>query len=225
MAAHPFRFLDWLSASGALAHYQVLDPLYWSLVDVVDSINTEDGNAQLMMVAPLLKNDLCTLLRDDVDGIAEMLGRYSYPDVGPSQRSAFVAELRDLLKARSNLLPAFNYQMLKGLLEIAAKLNSLPYLEDETPNILIDGFAAFYLHRLALFKNSTHILDSEKTIETYLASLDLRDDAAPLRHFEFVDSRATPWVQLSDTLVGLLGKLFSYANHPPCWRSRRRWPI
>lgn len=208
-------FLDWLSASGALAHYQVLDPLYWSLVDVVDSIITEDGNVQLMMVAPLLKNDLFTLLRDDVDGTAEMLGRYSYPDVGPARRSAFVAELHDLLEARSGLLPAFNSQMLKGLLEIAAKLDSLRYLEDETPNILIDGFGAFYLHRLALFKNARHILDIEKTIETYLASLDLREGSAPLKHFEFVDSRATPWVQLSDALVGLLGKLFSYASHTP----------
>lgn len=209
------QFVDWLSASDAYAHYQVLDPLYWSLVDVVDSIITEDGNVQLMMTAPLLKNDLYILLRDDVAGTAEMLGRYSYPDVGRTQRPAFVAKLRSLLEVRSDLLPNFNYQMLKGLLEIAAGLDSLPYLEDESPNILINGFGAFYLHRLALFKNATHILDVETTIQTYLASLDLCDGTAPLRHFSFVDSRATPWVQVSDALVGLLGKLFSYANNTP----------
>ena len=83
------------------------------------------------------------------------------------------------------------------------------------PKTLIDGFGAFYLHRLALFKNATHILDIEKTIETYLASLDLRDGSTPLQHFEFVDSRATLWVELSDALVGLLGKLFSYADNTP----------
>ena len=209
------QFLDWLSTSGAYAHYQVLDPLYWSLVDVVDSIITEDGNVQLMMIAPLLKNDLYTLLRDDVAGTAEMLGRYSYPNVGRTQRRAFIAELRDLLEARSDLLPDFNYEMLKGLLEIGAGLDSLPYLEDENPNILIDGFGTFYLHRLALFKNATHILDIEATIQTYLESLDLRDGTAPLRHFSFVDSRATPWVQVSDAFVGLLGKLFSYARDTP----------
>jgi hypothetical protein len=209
------QFLDWLSASGAFAHYQVLDPLYWSLVDVVDSIVTEDGNVQLMMIAPLLKNDLYTVLRGDVDGTAEMLGRYRYPDVGRTQRPAFVAELRDLLDARSDLLPGFNYQMLKGLLEIAAGLDSLPYLEDESPNILIDGFGDFYLHRLALFKNATHILDIETTIQTYLAGLDLCDGAMPLRNFSFVDSRAAPWVQVSDALAGLLGKLFTYASNTP----------
>lgn len=208
-------FLDWLSASGAFAHYQVLDPFYWSLVDVVDSIVTEDGDVHLMMIAPLLKNDLYTVLREDVAGTAELLGRYSYPDVGCTQRPAFVAELRDLLEARSALLPSFNYQMLKGLLEIAEGLDSLPYLEVESPNILIDGFGAFYLHRLALFKDSTHILDIETTIQTYLAGLNLCDGGRPLSNFSFVYSRAAPWVQVSDALVGLLGQLFSYTSNTP----------
>jgi hypothetical protein len=175
--------LDWLFSQDLFVHYQVLDPLYWSIVDVVDSIVTEDGNVQLMMMTPMLKNDLYAILRDDVEMTADLLGRYSYPDVGPDRRAAFIAELRDLLEARRALLPDFNYQMLKGLLQIAAKLDALPYLEDETPNVLIDGFGAFYLQRFALFKNATHILDIETTIETYLRELDLRDGTTPPRQF------------------------------------------
>lgn len=208
------QFLDWLSASGACAHYQVLDPLYWSLVDVVDSIVSEDDNVQLMMIAPLLKNDLYTVLREDVDGTSELLGRYTYPDVG-NRRQAFFAELCDLLEARAALLPYPNYQLLRGLLEIAAELDSLPYLEGERPNILIDGFGDFYVHRLALFKNATHILDIETTIQTYIVGLDLCDGVTPFCNFSFVDSRAAPWVQVSDALAGLLGKLFSYVSNTP----------
>ena len=208
-------FLDWLSASGAFAHYQVLDPLYWSLVDIIDSIITESRNVPLMMIAPSLKNDLYTVLRNDVAGTAQLLGRYSYPDVGRTQRPAFIAELQDLLGSRSHLMPDFNFHMLKGLLEIAVGLVNLPYLENESPNILIDGFGAFYLHRLALFKNATHILDIEPTIQTYLAGLDLCDGAKPLRNFTFVDSLAAPWVQVSDALAGLLGKLFRYVSSTP----------
>lgn len=207
--------LEWLAAQDLSVHYQVLDPLYWSLVDVVDSILTEEGSVQLMMFAPMLKNALYAILRDDVEGTAELLGRYTFPDVGRERRGAFVSELRDLLEARSGLLPGFNYQMLKGLLQMATKLDSLPYLEDEHPNVLIDGFGSFYLHRLALFKNATHILDIEATIKTYLAGLDLRDGAAPLENFIFVDSRDKPWVQVSDALVGLLGKFFSFVNRTP----------
>ena len=73
----------------------------------------------------------------------------------------------------------------------------------------------FYLHRLALFKIATHVLDIEATIQTYLASLNLRDGGTPFSNFTFVDSRDTPWVQMSDALVGLLGKLFSFASNTP----------
>jgi hypothetical protein len=204
--------LDWLVGQELFAHYQVLDPLYWSIVDVIDSIITEEGSVQLMMIAPMLKNDLYGVLRVDVDQTAELLGRYTYPNVGLDRREAFIGELRDILKARRNSLPDLNYQMLNGLLRIGAKLDTLPYLEDETPNVLIDGFGAFYLHRLALFKNATHVLDIETTIETYLAGIDLKDGDTPLRNYSFVDSRDRPWVQVSDALAGLLGKFFTYAS-------------
>lgn len=207
--------LGWLVGQELFAHYQVLDPLYWSIVDVIDSIITEEGSVQLMMIAPMLKSDLYALLRDEVDHTAALLGRYEYPNVGRARRVAFLGELRDLLEARRATLPDFNFQMLKGLLQIGIALDALPYLEDETPNVLIDGFGDFYLHRLALFKNATHILDIETTIQTYLAGLDLTDGDRPLRNFSFVDSRDEPWVQISDALAGLLGKFFSYVNRTP----------
>lgn len=34
------RLLDWLLGQDLFIHYQVLDPLYWSIVDVIDSIIT-----------------------------------------------------------------------------------------------------------------------------------------------------------------------------------------
>lgn len=178
-----------------------------------------------MMMARMLKNDLHLVLRDDVAATAGMLGRFGYPDLGPAQRDAFIAELRVTVEDKSGLLTGFNHQMLKGLLEIGADLDSLPYLENETPNILIDGFGAFYLNRLALFKNSTHVLDIEKTIETYLAGLDLRDGTDPLANFTFVDSRAAPWVQVSDALAGPLGKLFSFAGNTPAHEIDWRWLV
>lgn len=206
-------FLEWLTTANVFIHYQVLDPLYWSLVDVIDSIITEHGSYELIAIAPLLRNDLYTLLRNDPAETAELLGRYTYPDVGRARRAAFIAELRDVVEARQDWLPHFNFQMLKGVLQIAARLESLPYLEYESPNVLIDGFGSFYLHRLALFKQSTHVFDIEKTIQGYLVGLGLKDGAAPLANFSFVDSRVAPWVQVSDALTGLLGKLFVFASN------------
>ncbi|UWQ55941.1 DUF3800 domain-containing protein [Leisingera caerulea] len=207
--------LDWLFSQNLFVHYHVLDPLYWSIVDVVDSVVTENGNVHLMMIAPMLKNDLYSILRDNVETTADLLGQYTYPDVGHDRRAAFIAELRDLLEIQRQLLPPFNFQMLRGLLQIAAKLDVLPYLENEPPNVLIDGFGDFYLQRIALFRNSTHILDIETMIEAYLRDLDLRDGNARLRNFSFVDSKDHPWVQVSDVIAGLLGKFFGFVNRTP----------
>jgi hypothetical protein len=205
-------FLEWLTTERFLVHYQVTDLLYWSIVDIVDSILTEAKAAELMAVHPLLKDSLYAVLRCDVDGTADLFGRYEYPDVGPGRRAAFIAELLELAEEREHLLEHFSYYMLKGLLQMARALDALPYLEDETPNLLIDGFGTFFANRLCLFKNSHHILDDEKQIEAYLESLQFSDHGEPLRHYRFTNSKAEPGVQLSDVVSGLLGKLFTYLN-------------
>ena len=208
-------FLDWLTAEGFLVHFQVTDILYWSVVDIIDSILTEIGEPQLMAMHLPIKNSLYAVLRDDVAGTAEFLGRYSYPDVGRERRAAFVAELLDLVEYREHMLEHFPFYMLKGLLQAARDLDSLPYLEDETPNVLIDGFGTFFSNRLCLFTNAHHILDDEKQIEIYLKDLDLCDNTTPLRNFRFANSQSEAGVQLSDPVVGLLGKLFTYLNRTP----------
>lgn len=205
-------FLDWLLTERLFVHYQVLDVMYWSIVDIVDSIVTELGQAELMVIAPALKNDLYAVLRDDFDGTVKLLNRYTYPDVGRQQRTAFLGELTKLVLARRVPLSDFNFQMLKSVLEMAVTLDSLPYLEDEDPNVLIDEFSTFYLNRICLFKNSSHMFDIEKMIEDRLARLSFVDNGHSVQNFKFVDSKQEVGVQVADVAVGLLGKAFTFFN-------------
>ena len=205
-------FLQWLTTERFLIHYQVTDLLYWSIIDIVDSILTEAGEVELIAIHSLLKDSLYAVLRDDVDRTAELLRRYNYPDVGRKRRVAFIAELLVLTEECEHQLGHFPYYVLKGLLQMARGLDALPYLEDEVPNVLIDGFGTFFANRLCLFKNGHHILDDEKQIEAYLESLQFADQGERLRHYCFVDSKEEPGVQLSDAITGLLGKLFTYVN-------------
>jgi hypothetical protein len=216
-AAKLEAFLRWLLEHGLFVHYSALDPLYWSIVDIVDSILSEYGEATLIMANRDLKNDLYAILRYNQNDTVDLFQRYSYPDVGRSKRMAFIAELRDLLEHRRNLLPHFNFMMLKGVLQIGEKLDCLPYLEDETPNVLIDGFGVFFIQRLCLFKNSEHILDVEDVVESYLKGQTLLDGERKLTHYRFAKSHDEPGVQISDVVAGLLGKFFSFIqnNEPP----------
>ena len=203
-------FFRWLIDAGLFIHYFALDPLYWSIVDVINSILTEHRNNALLMANQELKNDLYAILRHDQSSTVGLFRRYSYPDVGRERRSAFVAELLDLLEYRRNMLPHFNYMMLKGVLEIAKNLRSLPYLEDETPNVLIDGFGSFFIHRICLFKNSEHILDVEEVVRSYISGQTFTDGERTLTNYRFAVSDDEPAIQISDVVTGVLGKLFSF---------------
>ncbi|MDP3115955.1 MAG: DUF3800 domain-containing protein [Phenylobacterium sp.] len=205
-------FLAWLQAQDVLLHYQVLDPLYWSIVDIIDSIVTEHGAVQLMMMAPVLKTDLYKVLRFDTASTAAWLESYGYPNVGADGRAAFITDLLQRIDDAEGLLPPFNYQMLKGVIQIARRLDALPFLEDEPSNILIDGFGGFYLERVTLFKDASHVLDIEPTIAAYLDSLPLVSHGQPFKNYRFADSKLEPWVQVADAVAGLLGKVFTFLN-------------
>lgn len=205
-------FLAWLQAQDVLLHYQVLDPLYWSIVDIIDSIVAEHGAVQLMMMAPLLKADLYKVLRSDTADTATWLESYGYPNVGAERRAPFIADLLERIEASEGLLPHFNFQMLKGVIQIARRLDALPFLEGEPTNILIDGFGAFYLDRVTLFKNATHVLDIEPRIAAYLEGLPLVSDGCPHHNYRFGDSKLEPWIQVADVVAGLLGKIFTFVN-------------
>ena len=207
------NFLKWLLDQEFYIHYSALDPLYWSIVDIIDSILTEYGDRTLLTANWQLKNALYTILRHDQKDTVGLFQRYTYPNVGRDRRPMFVSELRARLDARAHLLDHFNAMMLKGVLQIAEKLDALPYLEDETPNVLIDGFGPFFVGRICLFKNSVHILDVEKVIEDYIGEQTFFDGDRKLNIHRFAASHDEPGIQISDVIAGLLGKFFSMIQH------------
>lgn len=202
-------FLNWLSGEDLFIHYVAMDPLYWSTVDIVDSILSDNELRRLRPHHSLLKNDLYTILRPDSAELANLYYRYEYPNVG-GRSVTFMAELRDLLEAREFLLEPFNYQMLKGVLDIGARGAELPYLDEEKPNTLIDSFVDIFVHRFTLFKHASHILDVERAIEERLSAFTLTDSNSPLQNYRFADSKSEPGIQISDPVAGLLGKFITY---------------
>ena len=205
------RYLDWLAAEDLLLHYLALDPLYWSVIDIVDSIISHPETSALQVFHGALKSDLCEILAADPADLADLFGRFSYPDVGLDRRGAFIRELQERLEAREKLISQFGYQMLRGVLQAGARVDQLLYLQDETPHELIDSFEHFFRDRLCLFKHSHHVFDVEPVIEERLRRYEFRDGERELGHFRFVDSKEEAGVQASDPIVGLLGKLFSYS--------------
>lgn len=205
-------FLQWIADNGLMIHYHALDPLYWSLIDIMDSILYRLGEARLMQFHAVLKSDLATLLRANLSATTDVLFRYNYPDLASQDRKQFLDELLGLLERSGSVLPQFNAMMLKGMLQAARKLPSLDFIEGHTPHALIENLAVFYLNRIAVFKYSSHILDMEDSIRDEFETMKLSSNGVPVTHYRFADSKSEPGIQLSDIVVGLLGKMHSYLS-------------
>lgn len=203
-------FLRWIADNHLTIHYHDLDPLYWSIVDIIDSILSELRDPALLQYHTLLKSDLAAVLRANLAATINLFHRYDYPGLAPESRKPFLNELIDLLQCNSDLLPETNAIVLKNVLKAGRRLDSLEFIEGYPPNRLIDDFSAFYMARIAIFKHAIHVLDMEESIRKCLLQTPLTSGGQPVTNYRFADSKAEPGIQLADVVVGLLGKMHTY---------------
>lgn len=69
-------FLRWLAANDLLLHYHELDPLYWSIADIVDAIVFHPDSPAPNVFAGELKADLLEVLRSDLGVAADLFHRF-----------------------------------------------------------------------------------------------------------------------------------------------------
>lgn len=204
------KFLQWVVDQNLMVHHFHLDPLYWSVVDIVDSVLLHIP--ELQSIHFHLKSDLHEVIKRDLDSAVSVLAKYDYPDVKPENVRRFSEELLELLGRNSKALPEFNYKMLKGLLQQARDLKSLDFVEGYNSKKLIERFDVFFITRMLMFKNSLHIFDNEPVIVEGFTSSQLITDKFK-NNYKFVLSEDSAGTQISDVFVGLMGKLYTYIRN------------
>jgi len=208
-------FLRWTQDNGFLIHYHNLDPFYWSVVDIVDSLLRGLDNPMLIMGHAKLKSDLTEILRAEFAVTIDLFHRYAYPNLQPESRIPFLNELIALTERNRPNLSELHVSLLTWILRRGLELDGLVFLEDKTPNRLIHDFSLFYVGRIAMFTQATHILDMEEVIRDRLEAMSITKGGMPATNFRFADSKSEPGIQLADVLVGLLGKMHSYFTRTP----------
>ena len=209
------NFLDWMRTEGLLVHYQSTDVLYWSIVDIIDSIYSGSIIGRRMDVDLRVKNSLYEVLRADLPAATSLLYEFDYPNVGQARRVEFLNALIARVEKQRMLIPAHLHALLLGVLRDGRELPRLPFLEGEAAGELIESFRHFYVDRIALFNNSQHIFDNETKIEEALTLDCLHSAGQPLTNYRFADSKDEPGVQASDVVAGIMSKLFNYAMRTP----------
>lgn len=203
-------FLNWLWEHELHIHFTHIDPFYWALADIVDSLLTFPFFKDCIPFHYILKSDLFECLNQYQDLALDILERYNFPDIRDEDVAAFFAEMF-LVVELSNAIPSGRLSALLVFLAEASHIGNLPFLSFDDAGVkgmLMDKFGMFYRHRLILFKNAQHVLDEELEVKKFLEN-DTVLLEFPEIDFTFVKSDDDSRVQISDLVVGLLGKLFT----------------
>ncbi|AVM42767.1 DUF3800 domain-containing protein [Fastidiosipila sanguinis] len=204
-------FLKWLSKSGLYIHYSALNNLYYSLVDIVDSL--WETHPQCVMYMWDIKGALYDFVIEHQDEVINIFIRHTYPDV--KDVSAFCNEICSLIweyNDDSEYDSGFFLELLRQMLKTAGKLDKLIFVQDNEPFMLIQEYYIFYTERCEIFSKSNHIFDEEPTVQKQIADLELYENGIQFNNWQFVKSHENIYVQVSDLIAGLLRKLFMFLD-------------
>lgn len=201
-------FLQFLLQNKIYIHYYNLNLVYWSLVDIVDSLFADPRFICFLGCHREIKNELHAIVSRDLFTFMALLRAYDYPNVG-KKATEFSGAVLEFLKVTAKVPRTAADFLLKSMLKEASELDEFAFLVDNDDHVLIDGLHDFYIRPICLFRKSEHIFDEELTIQKQLGDVEFWNGSKKVP-FSFVDSKSSFGVQLSDVVCGLLGKHFNF---------------
>ncbi|MFY3457766.1 DUF3800 domain-containing protein [Achromobacter xylosoxidans] len=204
-------FLQWLIDRKMMIHYSALDPLYWAILDIIESLQADERFLEINAFHMELKTELHHAVTQDLSGFLTLMHSYGYPNVPRVKVQPFMKAVGTFVAEHVPLDRSEATAVLKSVLGRAARLTDLElvFLHDNNPGELIDNFSHHFLHCVYIFKNASHVFDEETFVEKALESVDLYEGERRL-DYRFADSKTEPGIQLSDVIAGLTGRYFGY---------------
>jgi hypothetical protein len=208
---------DWILANDLNIHFSSLNILYWSIVDIIDSCIEYYPNFRYEDLN-YFKTVFYELAKVDLESFLKILHKYKYPNIQKNKVNKFIIDIKSyIFKHKDELIhniKEIDEHSILVLADILRNSNNseLVFIQNNDNYMLIDGFAEFYMRPLGLFKNSQHIFDEEVNIIDYFNKFEFYDGDQILNHFKFEKSHNNSLIQVSDIVVGILGKYNEFIN-------------
>lgn len=219
------RFLAWLTERQLAIHYSSINIIYWSIVDIVDSILASKRFDAFTHSRREMKNELYRIACMDKPAFLALMKHHGYPNIQRGKVADFIADVEAFLNLQNPQVANLPTHMLKELLRKAKALTELPFLVDDDADVLIDSFSSFFTMPILLFKNATHVFDREIQVEKSLNAEGFKQRAGGI-DYRFSDSKADPGIQLADVTVGLIGKYQDFVEEhrlPELLARKKAW--
>lgn len=204
-------FLQWIYENNINIHYTSVNLLYWSIVDIIDSI--EDN--LVIQYNRELKDTLYLLIKSNLNKFLSFAYKFNYPNIKYSDEKYFLKEMINFINQtiilndnKKNINPFFII-IIKDIFN--KKFEELTFLKGKNLKIE-DSFSHFYLTNLALFPMSYHCFDEEYYIQEEFKNYEFSYKNKKWENLEFKNSINDELIQISDVIVGLIGKLNEFQN-------------
>ena len=202
------QYLSWLDSSGLYVHYATLNNMYFSVVDMVDSLFAAQPQFNFGLEwAQALKASLHRFVVTHIEEILPILHSYNYPSLNKDDIKDFCFDLSDLIQSYGD--EDFYLENFRQLLKANGRKGQLVFIEDNTPGLLVEEYSGLRDGQCAFYKDSMHYFDEEAEAELALKNTIYTLNGQKLFNFKFIDSKKERLIQISDVWVGLLGKLFA----------------
>lgn len=200
-------FLQWLYESDLYIHYANVNNLYWAIIDIVESIE----ECAYLPLTFQMKNEFYKIARANYSEFYHFLVSCKYPNVTGDNIKYLYHGIIELIDRVPDEL-SFELEVLRQGLKTASRQNELIFLQGNNSKTVLDSYFPMYLRPIGVFSLSQHIFDNEYLIEEQFKKYDLCVNGKKINNFKFVDSEDNALIQVSDCMVGLLGKYYTYIN-------------
>ena len=213
-----FETLSWIDKSPFYIHYTNVNNLFYTLVEIFDSIVKPDEISEFGYDYFKMKSVFYYMFKGKADALQILMFKYKYPNIQREDVEAFCNDLLFLLGSRREMKEEEKF--LAGMLARAAQSDELVFLHDNDDYVMQENYAEFYADPIRKYQKSRHIYDEETTVQDIVKKqIAMGENMAD--NFNFVKSETDIFVQLSDVVAGILGKLFKYINSTSVNQRRR----
>lgn len=212
------KYFQFLKEKSIYIHFNVFHFLYYSLIDILDSLFEEDDvNKQVYFAYHfILKSDLIEVLDYKYEKVLKILREFDYPNIPNNKVIVFISELLDLYTKildeyfDENSPDNFTKEMLRQMIKAKRKKNNLLFLENNEKLVITKSLFEIYLHNACLFHQENKIFDDEFTIKEKFEKVDSNYETK--LNMKFKKSHDDRGIQLSDVLSGFIAKMLNFIS-------------
>ena len=206
--------LNWI-LNNAYVHYSDIDSIYFSVIDIVDSIcNNPIAKYFPQGLIDTFKDELYWAIRSNFEIFLDICKKTDYPNVTNEKIKIFCKGLIDIINKEQEKYTTL--ELIKDLIEQFISYNDLIFLKDNEERIIMESFYSLRQQRCIIFRNSMHIFDKElvdeqKMNDEYMAL----NDGNKLENYKFLDSKDEVNIQISDIIIYVIAKYLKFLTHYP----------